>query len=209
MLAIFEHLERLFVVTGTERISAMKYLCRALEKFSLSELESYDNRELRWYFPQFDERPKPKVLSLLEAQEYWRKPAPERTQLRPGHDVYIRTKQLESIASYYGPQSPEKSTKKYSCALIVHMLGGLETARKLLKVAGSLRPLFDFDDLVAVCSHAEEIFQVMFCLNPNALIIYANSGIARYNKQQKRLARRATAKSTKNDDLLHLALNVS
>lgn len=64
-----------------------------------------------------DERPKLEVLVLLEEQEYWRKPAPDRTQ---GHDVYIRKKILDSIyvyASYFEPQPKENCIKQCSYAL--------------------------------------------------------------------------------------------
>ena len=81
------------------------------------QVEIYERGVKRWHFAELDERPKPDALTLLEDQEYWRTPATDRTQLRPGHEVYIRTKVLQSIAAYFGPQSKENNIKKYTFTL--------------------------------------------------------------------------------------------
>ncbi|GAU90307.1 hypothetical protein RvY_02742 [Ramazzottius varieornatus] len=215
--AIFEHVERLFEIPTTERKSATEKLRDCLEVFAKRQLELYTKGQTRWHFPELDERPKSEAVALLEAQEYWRKPAPDRTELRPGHDVYITTKLLQSIVSYFGPTSRENCIKKYNFALLVHMLGGPGTVYEFWDKKtfyGGLRSLFVFDDLVAVCLHSDEVFHLLFSITPNASLIYANARMQCYKDHEtrriKRGGRERQVVGIKRDgDSLHLALSVT
>ena len=174
----------------------------------------YDQGKTRWHFADFDDRPKPEAISLLQQQEYWRTPSPERTQLRPGHDVFIKTSILASLAEYYGPQSKENCIKQYSYGLLVHMLGGPETAWELWrnrKFSEGLRGMFVLDDLIAVCLHCDQVFHLTVSMNPHALLRYSCLKMHRWDKNQarnqKRRARGAASRQPRS--LLHFALNVS
>ena len=142
-----EHVEHLFKApTNKARLP------ERVEHFSTRLVESYDKGTTRWYFPTLDERPKPEALIQLEEGEYWRKNGPEQRQIRPGHDVYIKTKILDSIAAYFGPQSKENCIKKYNFALLTHMVGGPEVAYKLWRgefFGEGFRSMLVYDDLVA------------------------------------------------------------
>ncbi|GAU95940.1 hypothetical protein RvY_07457 [Ramazzottius varieornatus] len=176
--AVFDHVEKLFKLPEIIKQDSLRFASTIRKKllertrgFLVRQVEAYEKGKARWHFPELDDRPKPEELTKLEQQEYWRKPAPDRTQLRPGHDVYIRTKILESIAQYFGPQSKQSSIKKYSMALLMHMLGGLETAFSLWqsgRFANGLTSVFVLDDLIAVCLHADSVFHLVVSINPAA-----------------------------------------
>ncbi|GAU90306.1 hypothetical protein RvY_02741 [Ramazzottius varieornatus] len=209
IVALFEHVELLYELPANTRKSAMKKLYDSVELYSTSLLKLYDKGETRWYFPEVDERPRPEAVALLEAQEYWRKPASDRTQLRPSHDVYITTKVLKSIASYFGPGSRESDIKKYSNALMLHMLGGLETAYELREgktFYDGFRSMFVFDDLVAVCLHSDEVFQLMFSISPSDSLINATVRMNRAKKHLRRKTERKEYQPVKNT--LYHALHV-
>ena len=185
-----------------------------MEIFSSRLLEAYDKGVTRWHFPALDDRPKPEAIIQLEEQEYWRKSGPDQTQLRPGHDIYIKTKILDSIASYFGPQSKENCIKKYSYALLVHMVGGLEVAFKLWlgkSFADGLRGMLVYDDLIAVCLHADEVFHLMYSINPAGALLFAGVKLQwKYGhaiRQAGRIAEGSDTRQPKN--LLHYALNVT
>ncbi|GAV02726.1 hypothetical protein RvY_13255 [Ramazzottius varieornatus] len=208
---IFEHMVLLYkspnVVKPRARI--------ALLRFSSHQLELYDKGTTRWHFPDLDDRPKPEVLVLLEEQEYWRKPAPDRTQLRPGHEVYIGTKILESIASYFGPQSNENCIKQYSYAVLAHMMGGVETALKLKAAktfAEGVRSMFLLDDVIAVALHADEVFHLRFSVNPSDIIVFTGVKLVRLTESRTRNRKRPTGRSARKREpknLLHFALSVT
>ncbi|GAU90315.1 hypothetical protein RvY_02748 [Ramazzottius varieornatus] len=209
VLAIFEHVTTLFKAPKNKQ-----HLPECIENFSSRLLDLYDKGVTRWYFPGLDERPKPEGVSILEEMEYWRKPGPDRTQLRPGHDIYIRTKMLESIASYFGPGSKESDIKKYSFGVMMHMLGGPETSLKLWTgkyFLEGFRSMFVFDDLVAVCLHSDEVFHLMFSVSPTDSLIYAGVRMHRrdrhHNAMQKRIAKGAKLRYPRNS--LHYALSES
>ena len=127
-------------------------------------LEAYDKGVTRWHFPALDDRPKPEALIQLEEQEYWRKSGPDQVQIRPGHDIYIKTKVLDSVASYFDPQSEVNCIKQYSFALLVHMAGGPEIAHILWlakSFADGFRTMLVYDDLIAVCLHSDEVFHAL------------------------------------------------
>ena len=190
-----------------------KSLPDSVEKFSGRLLEAYDRGVTRWHFPALDDRPKPEALVQLEEQEYWRMPGEDRTQLRPGHDVYIRTKILDSIASYFGPQSKENCIKQYSFALLTHMVGGQEVAHKLWSgkfFADGVRGLLVYDDLIAVCLHADQVFHLIYSIKPAGAMHYANLKLQRKNEYATRQAKHDAegCRQRRPKNLLHDALNV-
>ncbi|GAV02729.1 hypothetical protein RvY_13258 [Ramazzottius varieornatus] len=68
-------------------VQMLKSLTTLLER----QLEVYDKRTNRCHFPDLDERPKPEALVLLEEQEYWLKPAPDRTSCGNGDKLLEET----------------------------------------------------------------------------------------------------------------------
>ena len=182
--------------------------------FSSRLVESYDKGTTRWYIPTLDERPKPEALIQLEEGEYWRKNGPEQRQIRPGYDVYIKPKILDSIAAYFGPQSKENCIKKYNFALLTHMVGGPEVAYKLWRgefFGEGFRSMLVYDDLVAVCLHCDEVFHLLFSINPTGAMIVAGVKLQRKKKhtpnQNDRIAKGCRLRQPKN--LVHYALNVT
>ena len=104
--------------------------------------------------------------------------------------------------------------KKYSYALLVHMLGGPETAHKLWSgktFADGFRTMIVYDDLIAVCLHSDEAFHLMYSINPTGALIYAGVKMHRKDRhvtsQVKRIAKGSKLRHPRN--LLHYALNVS
>ncbi|GAU99139.1 hypothetical protein RvY_10181 [Ramazzottius varieornatus] len=178
------------------------------------DIKLYDKGITRWYFPELDQRPKAETVALLEAQEYWRTPAPDRTQLRPGHHVYIKTKALESIASYFGPQSKENCIKQYSCALLMHMLGGMKTAFNLWQgkqFTDGLRGMFLLDDLIAVCLHSDELFHLAVSVSPQACLQFSSVRMMRHGRNEVRneICAANGGRPRAARSLFHFALGVS
>ncbi|GAU99136.1 hypothetical protein RvY_10178-2 [Ramazzottius varieornatus] len=206
--AIIEHVVELFKAPEVVSISKVRAFAR---EFYKNELAPYDKGITRWHLPELDQRPKAETVALLEAQEYWRTPAPDRTQLRPGHHVYIKTKALENIASYFGPQGKDNDIKKYAYALLVHMLGGRETTWKLWKdrkFSRGLQGMFVLDDLIAVCLHSDKVYHLTVTISPLALLRYACAEIHQYECQQETNRRKAAegSRSKPPRSLLHKAL---
>ena len=185
-----------------------------VEVFCSRQLELYDKGVTRWHFPALDDRPKSETLIQLEEQEYWRKSGPDQTQLRPSHDIFIKTKILDSIASYFGPQSKENCIKKYSFALLAHMVGGPDVAHKLWSsktFANGFRGMLVFDDLIAVCLHSDEVFHLMYSINPAGALLFAGMklqwNLRIVTKRNERIAKGKRLRRPRN--LLHYALNVT
>ena len=134
----------------------------------------------------------PPQVRLLDEQEYWRTPAPERTQLRTGHDVYISTAFLQTVQAAFGPASKNATGKKYAYAILEHMLGGMDVihtrARNDYVFWQAVRSMMRIDHVLALCLHTDEAFHLTQCLPPDKLFLFSRQKIE--DKRRNRSDRR-------------------
>ncbi|OQV14221.1 hypothetical protein BV898_11576 [Hypsibius exemplaris] len=114
----------------------------------------------------------PPAIASLEGKKYWREPAPDRTQLRPGHKIFITTSVLDNIRSNFGPGSSQESQKKFGWELIKHMLDleVMKQCRDLKLFPRSVTSFLGDDVVLALCLYIDEQFHLLESLHPNILM---------------------------------------